>query len=68
MNRRREATPKFLVVTCIIFGLCVILQSVQVLKTNLTIVKILNLISIIFLSSIIGAYIREIFLLKKRNN
>ncbi|WP_391117006.1 hypothetical protein [Psychrobacillus sp. L3] len=68
MNKRREATPKFLVLMSIIFGLCVIIQSVQVIYTPHTIVKVANLIAIIFVSSVIGSFIREIFILKKKKN
>ena len=65
MKKRKEASPTFLVVMSIVFGLCIILQSFQVLNANHIIVKIVNLISVIFLSSFIGAFIREIFIMKQ---
>ncbi len=66
INKRREATPKFIVVISIIFGLFVIIQSVQVIYTPHTFVRVVNLISTIFVSGAIGAFIREIFILKKK--
>ena len=66
INKRREATPKFLVVISIIFGLIVIIQSAQVIYTPHTFVKVVNLISTILVSGAIGAFIREIFILKKK--
>lgn len=66
MNKRKEATPKYLIVMSIIFSLCVIIQSVQVIYTDYMFVKIVNLIAIIFISSAIGAFIRVVFILKKK--
>ncbi|PZX07359.1 hypothetical protein C7437_101472 [Psychrobacillus insolitus] len=66
INKRREATPKFIVVISIIFGLFVIIQSVQVIYTPHTFVRVVNLISTIFVSGAIGAFIRELFILKKK--
>ncbi|ANU13093.1 hypothetical protein [Planococcus halocryophilus] len=65
MNKRKEATPNFIIVMSIIFGLFVVFQSVQVISTPHTFVRVVNLISIIILSGAIGAFIREIFILKK---
>lgn len=66
MNKRSEATPNFIIVMSIIFGLFVVFQSVQVISTPHTFVKVVNLISITFLSGVIGSFIREIFILKKK--
>lgn len=66
INKRREATPKFIVVISIIFGLFVIIQSVQVIYTPHTFVRVVNLIFTIFVSGAIGAFIRELFILKKK--
>ncbi|EGA90390.1 hypothetical protein GPDM_05156 [Planococcus donghaensis MPA1U2] len=66
MNKRSEATPNFIIVMSIIFGLFIVFQSVQVISTPHTFVKVVNLISIIFLSGVIGSFIREIFILKKK--
>ncbi|MGE6486832.1 hypothetical protein [Paenisporosarcina sp. NPDC076898] len=65
MKNRIKATPKFLLIMCIVYGLFVIGQSIQVIYTPSTLVKVVNLIAIVFLSGVIGAFIREIFILKK---
>lgn len=66
MNKQREATPAYIIKTSIIFLLFVIIQSIQVIYTPHTFVRVVNLITIIFLSSAIGAFIRELFILKKK--
>lgn len=65
MSKPREATPKYIIMISLTFGLFVISQSVQVIYTPYTFVRVVNLIAIILLSSAIGAFIREIFILKK---
>ena len=65
MKQRKKATPKFLIIMCIVYGLFIISQSIQVIYTPSTLVKVVNLIAIVFLSGAIGAFIREIFILKK---
>ena len=66
MNKQREATPAYIIMTSIIFSLFVIIQSVQVIYTPHTFVRVVRLITIIFLSSAIGAFIRELFIIKKK--
>lgn len=66
MNKQREATSAYIILNSIIFSLFVIIQSVQVIYTPHTFVRVINLITIIFLSSAIGAFIRELFILKKK--
>ncbi|MEK5038644.1 hypothetical protein [Sporosarcina sp. FSL K6-3457] len=66
MNKRKEATPKYLAVMSIIFGSIVIVQGLQVIYTPYPFVRVVNLLGIIFLSAAIGAFIREIFILKKK--
>ncbi len=66
MNKRKEATPKFIVVMSILFGFIVITQSLQVIYTPYLFVRVVNLVGVIFLSSVIGAFIREFFVLKKK--
>ncbi|MGD6789985.1 hypothetical protein ACQCT3_08865 [Sutcliffiella horikoshii] len=50
----------------VILGLLVIIQSVPVIYAPHTFVRVVNLIVIIFLSAIVGAFIREVFVLKKK--
>ncbi|WP_342505989.1 hypothetical protein [Sporosarcina sp. FSL K6-2383] len=66
MKKRREATPKYLAVMSIIWGMLVIIQSAQVMYTPYPFVRVINLIAIIFLSAAIGAFVREIFVLKNK--
>ena len=68
MKKRREATPAYIITNSIIFGLFVIMQSIQVIYTPHTFVRVISLIMIILISSLIGAFIRELFILKKNNN
>lgn len=66
MKMRKEVTPKFLIIKCVAYSLFVISQCLQVMYTPSTVVKVVNLIAIVFLSGVIGAFIREIFILKKK--
>ena len=66
MKKQREATPAYIIMNSIIFCLFVIIQSIQVIYTPHTFVRVISLITIIFLSSAIGAFIRELFILKKK--
>jgi len=68
MKKRREATPAYIIKSSIILGLLVIMPSIQVIYTPHTFVRVISLIMIILLSSVIGAFIRELFILKKNNN
>ena len=68
INKRKETKPKFIIVISIIFSLLVIIQSVQVIYTPHTFVRVVNLITTIFLSGAIGAFIREFFILKKNKD
>jgi antibiotic biosynthesis monooxygenase (ABM) superfamily enzyme len=66
MKQRKEATPKFIITMCIVYGLFVIIQSVQIIITPHTFVRVISLVTVILISSIIGAFIRELFILKKK--
>lgn len=65
MKKRKEATPAYIITNSIIYGLFVIMQSIQVIYTPYTFVRVTSLIMIILISSVIGAFIRELFILKK---
>jgi len=66
MKSRKEASPKFIITMCIVYSLLVIIQSVQIIITPHTFVRVISLFAVIMLSSIIGAFIRELFILKKK--
>lgn len=65
MNKRKETTPRNIIIMCSIFSVLVIIQCIQIIYSPHAFVKVINLISTIFLSAIIGAFIRELFSLKK---
>ncbi|MEK4522505.1 hypothetical protein NSQ95_06930 [Psychrobacillus sp. FSL W7-1457] len=56
---------KKVITAIILFGLIVIVQSIQVIYTTHTFIRVMNLISTIFISVAIGTFIREMFILKK---
>lgn len=66
IEKRREANPKFIIMWCVILAIMIILQCVQVIFTPHTFVRVLNLVSVIVLSIVVGSFIREIFVLKKK--
>jgi len=66
MKQRKEASPKFIITMCIVYSLFVIMQSVQIIITPHTFIRVISLVTVILLSSIIGAFIRELFILKKK--
>lgn len=68
MNKRKETTPRNILIICSIFSVIIIIQCIQIIYSPHGFVRVVNLISTIFLSAIIGALIRELFILKKRNN
>lgn len=57
---------KYYVVMSSLICLFIILQSIVVVYTPHTFVKVMNLISIIGASGIVGAFIREVFILKEK--
>lgn len=68
MKQRKEATPKFIITMCIVYSLFVIVKSVEIINTPHTFIRVISLITVIMLSLLIGAFIRELFILKKKVN
>ena len=66
MKPRKEASPKFIITMCIVYSLFVIVNSVEIINTPHTFIRVISLVTVILLSSIIGAFIRELFTLKKK--
>ena len=66
MKQRKEVTPKFIITMCMMYGLFVMIQSVQIIITPHTFNRVISLVTVILLASIIGAFIRELFILKKK--
>ncbi|WP_226682999.1 hypothetical protein [Sutcliffiella horikoshii] len=67
MIKKKEPTVKYLVIMSSLLCLSTILQSIVVVSTPHTFVRIVNLISIVGASGIVGAFIREVFILKDRS-
>lgn len=68
MIKKKEPTVKYFVMMSSLLCLSIILQSIVVVSTPHTFVRIVNLIAIIGASGIVGAFIREVFILKQKRN
>lgn len=68
MCNSKKPSKKFLIGMSILFGIQVVYFSFQVITTPYTFVRVINVLGIISLSLIIGAFIREVFLLSKKEN
>ncbi len=66
MIKKNEPTVKYFVMMSSLLCLSIILQSIVVVSTPHTFVRIVNLIAIIGASGIVGAFIREVFILKQK--
>lgn len=67
MVMKKEPTAKYLVMMSSLFCLCTILQSIVVISTPHTFVRVVSLIAIIGASCIVGAFIREISIIKNKS-
>ncbi|CAM3310373.1 hypothetical protein FITA111629_15515 [Filibacter tadaridae] len=65
MGKNKRSTPAKLILFCVFFTISVIFQSLVVISSPYMFVKVLNLITVILVSAVIGAFIREIFVLKE---
>ena len=66
MNQSNELTSKFIIRKVIIFGVIVVLMSIQIIFTPYLFVRGLNTVVVILISGTIGAFIREIFFLRTK--
>jgi hypothetical protein len=66
MNEMRKVTQKDLIIVSLIFGISIVLGSLQVIYSSLVSVRLLSVISIISLSFAVGFLIRELFILKEK--
>jgi len=66
MIKKKVPTVKYYMVMSSLLGLSIILQSMVVISTPHTFIRAINLIPIIVSSGIVGAFIREIFILKQK--
>ncbi|MGM9944877.1 MAG: hypothetical protein ACI33M_08040 [Lysinibacillus sp.] len=61
---QKQTEKKQLIMFCILFGIIIILSSLQVIFSTLQFVRVVSLIGVIGTSIVVGAFIREIFILK----
>lgn len=66
MIKEKEPTVKYYIMMSSLLSLSIILQSIVVVSTPHTFLKVINLIAIIGVSGIVGAFIREVFILKQK--
>lgn len=67
MIQDKRNTPGKLILFCVFFALIVLLNGFVVVGSPYIFVKIINLFVVIVLSGVIGAFIREIFILKQEH-
>ncbi|WP_404430714.1 hypothetical protein [Sutcliffiella horikoshii] len=66
MIKKKEPTVKYFVLMSSLLCLSIILQSIVVVSTPHTFVKAMSLITIIGASGVLGAFMREVFMLKQK--
>lgn len=64
MQEQKE--KKKLIMFCILYGIIIILSSLQIIFSPLQFVRVVSLIGVIGLSIVVGAFIRELFILKNK--
>ncbi|WP_407270737.1 hypothetical protein [Radiobacillus sp. PE A8.2] len=64
MEVNKRNTPAKLTLFCVIYAVIIIINSLLVINSPHLFVRVLNLIVVIALSIVIGAFIREIFILR----
>lgn len=66
MKKEKKNTPAKLILLCILFTIVIIGHSMQSLFSPHMFVRGMNLIAVIIGSAAVGAFIREIFVLKAK--
>lgn len=64
MQEQKE--KKKLIMFCILYGIIIILSSLQIIFSPLQFVRVVSLIGVIGLSIGVGAFIRELFILENK--
>ncbi|MEI5908632.1 hypothetical protein WAK64_16410 [Bacillus spongiae] len=62
---KRMTVKQQLILGCVLFGLIIILNSLQVVFSPFSFVRGINLIVVISCSIGVGAFIRELFIIKE---
>jgi hypothetical protein len=68
MRKENRNTSAKLILFCVLLTIDVIIESLLVINSPFLFVRVLNLMGVIVVSLIIGAFIREIFILRNREN
>ncbi len=68
MGKENRNTPAKLILFCVLLTVNVIIESLLVINSPFLFVRVLNLIGVIVVSLIISAFIKEIFILRNREN
>ncbi|WP_339148840.1 MULTISPECIES: hypothetical protein [unclassified Sutcliffiella] len=66
--KAKLTTVKYIFLMSSLLFLFIVLQSIVVVYTPHTFVRIMNMIAIIVASGIVGAFNREMFILKRNSN
>ncbi|MFT4415812.1 hypothetical protein ACLM5H_18290 [Fredinandcohnia humi] len=59
----KDNTIAKITIYCILYGMIVCLNSVIIIYSPYVFIRVLNLIVVIIISSVIGSFIREIFII-----
>jgi ABC-type arginine transport system permease subunit len=63
----KQTTPKFLIMMIVFFGVQVLISASLVVFSPHIFIRALNIFIISVLSGVIGAFIREIFIIKQKD-
>lgn len=63
---RAKGAEKWLIIQCVLFGSMIILSSIQAIFSPYIFIRSISIITIIVLSTSVGAFIREWFVLNKK--
>ncbi|MDV6377872.1 hypothetical protein ORD22_06300 [Sporosarcina sp. GW1-11] len=64
--KEKKNTPAKMILFCVLFAIIVTADSLLVINSPYVFVRVLNLFAVIGLSGVIGAFIRDFFILKEK--
>ena len=68
MKKDKKPTPGKLILFSVLFAIMILIDSLLIIYSPYVVVRALNLVAVIVLSLAIGAFIREIFVIKNRED
>jgi len=68
VNDVKKSSPKYLIIASIIFGIMIVTSAIQAVLSPYPFIRLINVFLIIFLSGGVGAFIRELFILRRTYN